>query len=213
MMKSVLSMLLLGGTALMIGSIDLGWASGTPGALAAEPSPFGGVFVRDQRAFRRFAQQKGAGSPLAPANPSSPSGTSAGAQVVACGKLSVWVPDDWTVTVSGSGLQAEDGDLTMAAGTFTADFITDELDSVKTTTDRREKLDQFDVRVLEGTATEEEEDEDVQFRALALDPGGGDPAIAVLIYGSPQNMSKAQSTVERVLHSLRPGRPSPQVCG
>jgi hypothetical protein len=134
--------------------------------------------------------------------------------ITLCGKLSVWVPDDWQATPSGSSLEAESDDLTLAAGPFTADFISDQLDSAKTTTDRREKLDRFDVRLLEGTGTEEDDDEeDAQFRALALDPGTGEAAIAVIVYGTAENMTKAQSVVDRVLHSLRPGRPSPQVCG
>jgi hypothetical protein len=141
----------------------------------------------------------------------------AATQINGCGKFEVWVPDNWKVAVDGERLTGESDDLSVLVGPLAdkdadlideevTDFIDEELENMKVTSDRREKLESFDVRLFEGTGRDDEEEEDVVFRALALSPNTDNPVIEVLVYGAPELMSKPenQAVTERILRSLRP---------
>lgn len=138
-------------------------------------------------------------------------------QVNACGKYSIWVPDNWKVTINNERLNAEsrDGELTLVVSQLedkaadlldedVSNFIDEEIDNTKFTSDRRDKLADFPVRILEGTGTDEG---NIIFKALALDPGGNAAVIEMFIYGDPAEMNRPanKDTVNRILRSFKPG--------
>jgi|SRR5271157_5377631 len=141
----------------------------------------------------------------------------AATQVNGSGKFAVWVPDNWKFAMKGERLTAENDDLSVLVGPIAdkdadlidnevTDFVDEELDNMKVTSDRREKMESFDVRLMDGTARDDEEEEDVTFRALALSPNTNGSVIEVLIYGTPDAMKKPeiQALADRILRSLRP---------
>jgi hypothetical protein len=145
----------------------------------------------------------------------------AATQVNASGKFSIWVPDDWEVTFNGKRLSAENDEISVVAGPLAdkaatlndedvRDFVGDELNNIKVTVDRLDKLEGFDIRVLEGT----DEDENA-FRSIALLPRAGERVIQVLAYGDPAEMDKPEtrSIIDRILQSLRPADSGPSRSG
>jgi hypothetical protein len=145
----------------------------------------------------------------------------AGTQVNGSGKFSIWVPDDWEVTFNGKRLSAESDEISLVVGPLAdkaaaladedvRDFVGDELNNIKVSVDRLEKLEGFDIRVLEGT----DEDENA-FRSLALLPRAGERIIEALAYGDPAEMDRPEtrSIIDRILRSLRPANPNPPVSG
>jgi hypothetical protein len=148
----------------------------------------------------------------------------AGTIVNVCGKFSFWVPDDWKiaresregkVSAERSTYESADATLYVLVGPLTdrdadlvdedvKDFVEQELDDVKFASDTRDKIDNFNVRLLSGTG--QDEGEPVSFRSLALDPSATTGLLEVIVYGAASDMSKAENEalVERILRSLRP---------
>ncbi len=145
----------------------------------------------------------------------------AGTIVNACGKFSFWVPDDWKPAKEATGgterstYESPDGLIWVVVSPLAdrnadlmdediTDFIDEELDEQKVTSDKREKLEKYDVRVLEGAGLDE--GEAAVYKALALDPGAAEGVIMVLVYGERSQMRKTENEVliDRILRSLRP---------
>jgi hypothetical protein len=137
-------------------------------------------------------------------------------QINACGKYAIWVPDTWKVYIKNERLTAEsrDNDLYMVVAPLedktaelldddVGDFIDAELDNMKITADRREKLDGLEARIIEGTGTD---DGEMFFRAIALKPSEDDGIIVMLIYGEPGEMKRPtnRTIIDRIVHSFRP---------
>jgi hypothetical protein len=137
-------------------------------------------------------------------------------QVNACGRYSIWVPDSWEVTLKNERMTAEsrDNGLYLVVAPIedksadlidgdVVDFIDDELESIKITADRREKLGGIPARVLEGTGTD---NGNMSFRAVALDPSENDGLIEVLIYAPPGEMRQPaiKALVDRIVRSFKP---------
>lgn len=137
-------------------------------------------------------------------------------QVNAPGKYSIWVPDNWKVTFNNERLDAEsrDTEITLVVSSLkdkdadlldedVTDFVDDEIDDMKVTSDRRDKLGAFDVRIVEGTGTD---DGNIIFKAVALDPGTNAALIEMLIYGDPAEMKKPanRTAIDRILRSFKP---------
>src|SRR4029077_18330580 len=93
----------------------------------------------------------------------------------------IWVPDAWKITIKNERMTADsrDNELHLVVAPIedksadlidedVSDFIDDEIDSPKITSDRREKSGGIEARVMEGTGMD---DGNVIFRAVALDPG------------------------------------------
>jgi hypothetical protein len=138
-----------------------------------------------------------------------------------CGKFSFWVPDDWKETKDAGNAERtsfespDDGSLFVLVGPLmdkdadlidedVVDFVDDELDDMKVTSDKRDVLEKFKVRLVEGTGTDE--GDPVAFKLLALDPDSDIPVLAILVYGDARAMNRpaSQAVIERILHSLRP---------
>lgn len=130
------------------------------------------------------------------------------------GKLSVWTPDQWTVTQKRSGIVAENPkrSLYMVASPVTVvdagsldeaarAFVDNELDDAKITKDEEVKHQGFPARRLQGTGRDE--GDDVTFQCIVIDPGNNRDPLAVLIYGDPKPMEEAPP-VEKILGSLKP---------
>jgi hypothetical protein len=145
----------------------------------------------------------------------------ADAQVNACGKYALWLPDRWKVTIKNERLNAlsRDNKLHLVVAPLedktaelldddVGDFIDDELDDMKITSDRREKSAGIEARVMEGTGTNEDDDNesDVSFRAVALQPGEKSGVIEILIFGAPGEMKRPENRaiVDRIMHSFKP---------
>ena len=143
----------------------------------------------------------------------------AGAQAAqhtnAAGKYSIWFPDGWTVKVDGNRILAQNPKDTVEAvvgpladadlvDEDVADFVDDELDSMKVVSDTASKRGGFDVRTLEGTGTDGPDT--VIFHAVAVDPNAKDAVIEVVVYGDDDVMDKddTKATVARILNSLKP---------
>lgn len=142
--------------------------------------------------------------------------TFADTQVNACGRYSIWVPDAWKITIENEKLSAEsrDGELYMIAGPIedkfadlidgdVTEFIEDELQDMKITSDRRDKLAGLEARILQGTGTDEGSR---VFTAAALDPSENEGLIEVLIHGAPAAMKRPanKAIVDRILQSFKP---------
>jgi hypothetical protein len=145
----------------------------------------------------------------------------AGTIVNVCGKFSFWVPDDWkAVTERRSSAerttyQSADGALSVVVGPLAdkeanlsdeevSDSIEEELDDVKVASDKSDKIDNFNIRRMDGTA--EDDGDPVIFKALALDPGAAAAVLQVLVYGALEDMNRTdnEAVIERILRSLRP---------
>jgi hypothetical protein len=131
------------------------------------------------------------------------------------------VPDDWKVSKDSGGgterstYESPDGNLYVLVSPLAdrnadlmdedvTDFVDEELDDMKVTSDKREKLEKYDVRLLEGTGADE--GDAVIYKALALDPGGAEGVIIAVVYGERSQMRKTENEVviDRILRSLRP---------
>jgi len=137
-------------------------------------------------------------------------------QVNACGRYSIWVPDTWKVMIRNERLTAESPDNNLylivaplddqAADLIdddVVDFIDSELDSIKITSDRRQKLGGVEARVMEGTGTDESE---MFFRAVALDPSQNEAVIEMVVYGAPNDMKRPanKAIIDRIVGSFKP---------
>jgi hypothetical protein len=140
----------------------------------------------------------------------------AGTQVNGCGRYSVWVPDNWKVTFNNERLTAEsrDDDITLVVSPLkdkeadltdedVTDFIDDEIDDMKVTSDRRDKIAGIEARIVEGTATD---DGNISFKAVALDPSENDAVIELLVYGAPEELNKgnAKAAIDQIVRSFKP---------
>jgi hypothetical protein len=145
----------------------------------------------------------------------------AGTVINVCGKFSFWIPDDWKAASYGeakaerSTFESPDATLYVLVGPLTdkdaditdedvTDFADEELDEMKVTSDTRDTLEKFNVRLVEGTGIDE--GDPVIFRMLALDPGTTEGVLAVMVYGDARTMNRAENraTIERILRSVRP---------
>ena len=140
----------------------------------------------------------------------------------ACGKFSFWVPDDWKESRMGppkggerTAFESKDGSLYVLAGALedrsailsdedVTDLIDEEFDDLKITSDKKETLEKFDVRLIEGTGKDAREA--IIFKALALDSGTERGVVMVVVSGSPSDMAEEGATIEKILRSLRPHR-------
>jgi DNA-binding ferritin-like protein (Dps family) len=140
----------------------------------------------------------------------------ADALVNACGSYSVWLPDRWRFTIEDDRLTAgsRDNKLYLVVAPIedksaslldddVADFIDDEIEDMKITSDRLERFGGIEARVMEGVGTD---DGDVSFRAIALKPGEDAGVIEMLIYGAPGEMKRLanRAIVDRIIRSLKP---------
>ena len=82
-------------------------------------------------------------------------------------------------------------------------FVEEEMDNVKVTSDRRDKLRDFQVRILEGTG---DQGDKLSFKALALDPGGNEAVIELLVYADRREMNRLanKNVINRILPTLMP---------
>jgi hypothetical protein len=145
----------------------------------------------------------------------------AGTVINACGKFSFWVPDDWRAAKQGTGnvertaFESKDGNLYVLVGSLAdkeavlsdedvTDFVDEEFDDMKVTSDKKDTVEKMDVRLLEGTGVDE--GESVAFKLLALGAGSDDGVLAIVVSGSPKDMARPenQATIDRILRSLRP---------
>jgi hypothetical protein len=137
-------------------------------------------------------------------------------QVNPCGRYSIWVPDAWKITLKKERMTADsrDNELHLVVAPIedksadlidedVADFIDDELDNPKITSDRRERSGGIEARVMEGTG---KDDGNVIFRAVALDAGENEGLIEMLIYGDPAEMKRPANRViiDRIVRSFKP---------
>jgi hypothetical protein len=145
----------------------------------------------------------------------------AGTVINACGKFSFWVPDDWRAAKEGTGnvertaFESKDGNLYVLVGSLpdkeavlsdedVTDFVDEEFDDMKVTSDKKDTVEKMDVRLLEGTGVDE--GESIVFKLLALGAGSDDGVLAIVVSGSPKDMARPenQATIDRILRSLRP---------
>jgi hypothetical protein len=140
----------------------------------------------------------------------------ADALVNACGSYAVWLPDRWKFTIEDGRLtaQSRDNKLYLVVAPIedksanlldddVADFIGDEIEDMKITSDRLERLGGIEARIMEGVGTD---DGDISFRAVALKPGEDAAVIEMLIYGAPGEMKRLanRAIVDRIIRSLKP---------
>ena|ERR1700722_5178410 len=140
----------------------------------------------------------------------------ASTQVNACGRYSIWVPDNWKITFNNERMTAEsrDNEITLVVAPLkdkeadlldddVTDFVDDEIDDMKVTSDRRDKVGGFQVRIFEGTGTD---DGNITFKALAIDPSENEAVIEMLIYGDPGEMKRPanKANIDRILRSFKP---------
>jgi hypothetical protein len=132
------------------------------------------------------------------------------AGVYTCPNFSIWLPADWgKVKTDEARLMAESEDLSVLVGWLddtdlvdkdVKEFVDDEISDVKVTSDQKGKSNDITVRMMEGTGRDEEDDEDVTFKALALGTDGG--VIEAVIYGDPDAMKKNEAVIDRILTSV-----------
>jgi uncharacterized iron-regulated membrane protein len=131
------------------------------------------------------------------------------------GKFSVWLPDRWVATAKGDRIEAhnpadsvqvvvgrlKDADADLSDEDV-ADFVDDELDDMAISKDETKNLQGRETRVLEGTGRDEEDP--VNFRAVAFDPGGA--VLVALVYGDANVLGREEVSraVERILRSVKP---------
>lgn len=145
----------------------------------------------------------------------------AGTIINACGKFSFWVPDDWKVTKDATGsvertaFESKDGNLYVLVGPVESreavltdedvtDFADEEFDDMKITSDKKDKVEKMDVRLVEGTGTDE--GESIAFKMLAVEAGTDEGVLVIVVSGAPSDMARPenQATIDKILRSLRP---------
>jgi hypothetical protein len=142
------------------------------------------------------------------------------------GKYTAWVPDGWKVEVVGARVTVHDKSSGIAliisplddrdaepADEDVVDFVDNELDNVKVTSDRRGRQGKLALRMLEGTAHEAQDEDDGKpneyrasnFRLMAIALGEDSDTVVVMAYGEPAALStKAnQALIDRVMGSVR----------
>ncbi|HXY58478.1 MAG TPA: hypothetical protein VEH76_07845 [Methylocystis sp.] len=144
-------------------------------------------------------------------------GAHAANQVNGCGRYEIWTPDNWKVTFNKERLEAEspDNEITLvvapvedrAADLLDEDvieFIDDEIDAMKVTSDRREKIGGLEARILEGVG--KDNNDAVSFKAVAFDPGGNAGLIEMIVYGDPAMMNRRtyKAIFDQMLGSFKP---------
>jgi len=84
------------------------------------------------------------------------------------------------------------------------DFVDDEINDMHVKADRLTAQASKPARSLGGNG--KDEDEDIVFRAIAIDPAANLPVIAALVYGEtdPMGRREVHAMVERILTSFRP---------
>ena len=119
----------------------------------------------------------------------------------ACGKFSFWVPDDWKawrgarVSVEESVFESGDGNLYVSVGPLSdksAELTDDNVKAyveefykdVKVTSDKKDVIEKFQVRLMEGRA--KEDGDPISFKLLALDPGTDEGVLLVVVSGAPR---------------------------
>ncbi len=144
----------------------------------------------------------------------------AGTVINACGKFSFWIPDDWTMSkgdfakVDQSAFESKDGNLFLLVGPLpdksselsdddVTDFVDEAFDDMKVTSDKKDTIEKMDVRIVEGTGTDE--GEPIEFKMLAIDAGSDRGIFVALISGSPKDMGRSanQDMIQKILRSLR----------
>jgi hypothetical protein len=146
----------------------------------------------------------------------------AGTIINACGKFSFSVPDDWKESkedvdlgVEHTAFENRDGSLYVVAGplrdktaTLTDedvhDFLDEQFDRMKVTSDKKDMLGKLQIRLLEGTGTDD--GDPVVFRALALDTGTAVGVLIVVVSGAARVMDQGdnKAAIEKILRSIRP---------
>jgi hypothetical protein len=129
----------------------------------------------------------------------------------------VWLPPAWSVKEAGERFTAQnprdtveavvgpladhDADLT---DEDVIDFIDDELDDLKVTSDTPTKLGGVNARLIEGTASDE--GDVVIFRAAAIDASDASAVLMALVYGDEEPMTQpnVQTAIKRIFSSLKP---------
>jgi hypothetical protein len=162
---------------------------------------------REEREESREEQTKKKSRTSDAAQCSGPASGKAG--VHTCEKFAIWLPADWKVKSEEDGLSAEGEDLTAVVGWLedtelkdkeVTQFIREEMADVRMNSDQNDKRDDLDVRLMEGTGKDTEEDDKLTFRALALGTGNG--VIEVVVYGEPDAMKENEAAIDRILTSL-----------
>ena len=142
-----------------------------------------------------------------------------------CGKFSFWVPDGWRATKESltnaerSTFESADATLYVVVGPLSdktadlsdddvPDFAGEQFSEVKVTSDTRDKLENFHVRLVNGTGTVEGDTTNYAYKLLAIDPALTEPVLVALVYGDEASMARAenQATIDKILRSLRPRR-------
>jgi len=146
----------------------------------------------------------------------------AGTIINACGKFSFSVPDDWRksteddeLTVEQTAYESRDGNLYVVAGpladktaTLTdedvVEFLDEQFDRMKVTSDKKETIDKFQVRILEGTGSDD--GDAIVFKGIALDTGTETGVLMVVVSGAARDMEQTDNValIDRMLRSIRP---------
>jgi hypothetical protein len=133
------------------------------------------------------------------------------------GKFSIWLPDSWEVTQSGNRVLAQNpkdsievvvGPLKDPNADLTdedvTDFVDDELDAMKVAKDEKVTQASRPARRLEGTGADG--DDDIEFRAVAIDPAEKEAVIEALVMIDHDIIDREQmeKVVEHILRSFKP---------
>lgn len=157
------------------------------------------------------AQRDAEPAPAGPAN----AGGDNGLHRSAAGGFVVWLPPAWIARDVTKRIAAQnradsvdaligpldpDAELT---DEDVVDFVDDEVDDLKVTSDAPATMGGLKARLLAGTGTDE--GDAVVFRALAIDPGGDAPILMALVYGDDDIMAQDQlkAAVEHIFRSLK----------
>lgn len=144
-------------------------------------------------------------------------GAHATTQVNGCGRYEIWTPDNWKITLNKDRLEAEspDNEIVLVVAPVndrsadlldadTTEFIDNEINEPKVTSDRRDKVGGLEARILEGVGRDN--NDPVSFKAVALDPGGFEGLVEMIVYGAPEMMERHtyKTIFEQMLASFKP---------
>jgi hypothetical protein len=132
-------------------------------------------------------------------------------------RYTLWVPDEWTVEKKTGGIIARDATDTVRVVTGLAPnafrlegegiraFVDDELAAVTVDSDRVAS-GKWRTHLLSGTATSRRDGVKVAFDALAIEPGGGQPVIELLVYGriAEFRTRRVQGIIKKIERSFAP---------